>query len=111
MRCEAFSSAFTQHGVELDGRTFLLKLGALCGANAHGSLIDSKSIESPSRRMTLPIHKTEAFRFALAVVPLARRVAHSWHQDCGISSNTVLLGFPPRNGYVGGGVFSHHVKL
>ena len=24
---------------------------------------------------------------------------------------TVLLGFPPRDGYEGGGVFSHHVKL
>ena len=44
-------------------------------------------------------------------MPLARRVAHSWHQDSGISSKTVLLGFPPRNGYVGGGVFSSHVKL
>ena len=36
---------------------------------------------------------------------------HSWHQDAGIAQPTVLLGFPPRDKYVGGGVFSHHVKL
>ncbi|KAL1496434.1 hypothetical protein AB1Y20_016389 [Prymnesium parvum] len=83
--CDAFTAAFAAHGVDLDGRTFLLRLGGLCGDAAHGSLID--------------------------IVPLPRRVAHSWHQDCGISSRTVLLGFPPHDGYEGGGVFSHHVKL
>ena len=38
-------------------------------------------------------------------------MAYSWHQDAGISSDTVLLGFPARNGYEGGGVFSSQVKL
>ena len=83
--CEGFSAAFAEHGIELSGRDFLLGLGALCGPMPHGSLID--------------------------IIPLNRKVAHSWHQDSGIRSNTVLLGFPPRDGYEGGGVFSSHVKL
>ena len=82
---ESFTAAFEAHGVALDGKTFLQTLGGLCGARPHGTLID--------------------------IVPLRRRVAHSWHQDSGISSMTVLLGLPPRDGYEGGGVFSHHVKL
>ena len=82
---ESFTAAFEAHGVALDGKTFLQTLGGLCGDRPHGTLID--------------------------IVPLRRRVAHSWHQDSGISSMTVLLGFPPRDGYEGGGVFSHHVKL
>ena len=45
------------------------------------------------------------------IVPLARQVQHSWHQDVGVPGLTVLLGFPPRDRYVGGGVFSSHVKL
>lgn len=84
-RLQSFSEAFAEHGVALDGQTFLRTLGGLCGARPHGTLID--------------------------IVPLHRKVAHSWHQDSGISSTTVLLGFPPTDGYEGGGVFSHHVKL
>ena len=83
--CTHFTSAFARHGVALDGYAFLHGLGRICGERPHGSLID--------------------------IVPLDRRVTHSWHQDCGLDSNTVLLGFPPCNGYVGGGVFSNHVKL
>jgi hypothetical protein len=83
--CAAFTAAFQAHGLDLNGRDFVLGLGALCGSRPHGSLID--------------------------IVPLQRRVQHSWHQDAGISSLTVLLGFPRRNGYEGGGVFSSHVKL
>ena len=82
---DAFTRAFADHGVQLTGREFVLKLGSMCGPAAHGSLID--------------------------IVPLPRRVVHSWHQDSGIPSNTVLLGFPSTDGYEGGGVFSHHVKL
>lgn len=44
-----------------------------------------------------------------------RKISHSWHQDTGRSPNkdtkTVLLGFPIEDEYVGGGVFSHLVKL
>ena len=83
--CAAFTAAFQAHGLVLNGRDFVLGLGALCGSRPHGSLID--------------------------IVPLQRRVQHSWHQDAGISSLTVLLGFPRRNEYEGGGVFSSHVKL
>ena len=83
--CAAFSAALAAHGVALRGDELLLGLGALCGQQPHGSLID--------------------------IVPLRRKVAHSWHQDSGIPSNTVLLGFPPADGYEGGGVFSSHVKL
>ena len=46
---------------------------------------------------------------------LDRKVVHSWHQDSGISSNTVILGFPPRDRVEAsapiGGVFSHQIKL
>ena len=83
--CQAISDVFASHGVNLTGPAFLSGLGRLCGPNPHGSLID--------------------------IIPLRKRVAHSWHQDCGIDSYTVLLGFPPRDRYEGGGVFSHHVKL
>lgn len=83
---DRFTEAFRVHGLEsLDGERFIRTLGALCGPTPHGSLID--------------------------IIPLNRVVAHSWHQDAGIAQPTVLLGFPPRNRYVGGGVFSHHVKL
>ncbi|CAB9506032.1 expressed unknown protein [Seminavis robusta] len=44
-----------------------------------------------------------------------RKISHSWHQDTGRSPNedtkTVLFGFPIEDDYVGGGVFSHLVKL
>ena len=87
--CEGFSAAFATHGVALDGAAFVLGLGSLCGSHPHGSLIE--------------------------ICPLARRVVHSWHQDAGIPSRTVLLGFPPRGGVKYstpiGGVFSSHVKL
>jgi len=83
--CSLFTTAFGEHDISLTGKEFLLRLGALCGPTPHGSLID--------------------------IIPLKRRVAHSWHQDSGISANTVLLGFPPHNEYEGGGVFSSHVKL
>ena len=84
--CDAFTAAFVAHGVDLDGASFIRKLGGLCGETAQGSLID--------------------------IIPLRRRVAHSWHQDSGLPSRrTVLLGFPASDGYEGGGVFSHQVKL
>ena len=38
--CDRFSAAFREHGVELDGRDFLLALGGLCGQRPHGSLIE-----------------------------------------------------------------------
>lgn len=83
---DSFTAALREHGVSsVDGLDFVRTIGALCGPTPHGSLID--------------------------IIPLKRSVAHSWHQDCGISQNTVLLGFPPRDGYVGGGVFSSHVQL
>lgn len=84
---DRFTAAFRAHGLDesLDGERFVRTLGSLCGRTPHGSLID--------------------------IIPLNRVVAHSWHQDAGIAQPTVLLGFPPRDKYVGGGVFSHHVKL
>lgn len=63
--CDGFSVAFAAHGVALSGREFVCGLGALCGERPHGSLID--------------------------IVPLQRRVQHSWHQDSGISSDTVSV--------------------
>jgi hypothetical protein len=52
--CAAFTAAFAEHGVRLSGGEFVLGLGGLCGPAAAGSLID--------------------------IVPLGRRVVHSWHQ-------------------------------
>lgn len=52
--CDAFTAAFKEHGVRLTGRDFILGMGSLCGPEAAGSLID--------------------------IVPIGRRVVHSWHQ-------------------------------
>ena len=60
-----FTAAFADHGVRLSGEAFIRSLGELCGATPHGSLID--------------------------IIPLDRRVAHSWHQDSGLPRDTVLL--------------------
>ena len=38
-------------------------------------------------------------------------MAHSWHADSGLFSNTVMVGFPHRNAYEGAGVFSHVARL
>ena len=40
-----------------------------------------------------------------------KRLPHAWHQDSGLNSNTVMLGFPSSCNYNGIGVFSHIVKL
>ena len=83
----AFTALFEQHGVSgLDGETFIQTLGALCGEESHGSLID---ITGTGRR----------------------RERHSWHQDSGLERFTVMLGFPPESNWSGVGVFSHSVKL
>ena len=84
--CAALTAAFADAGVDLSGDEFVSTLSGLCGDSAHGSLMD------------------------IAAIP-GRVVAHSWHQDSGVSSMTVMLGFPPSNGYEGGGVFSHAVRL
>lgn len=52
--CDTFSAAFAEHGVRLSGSEFVLGMGHLCGADAAGSLID--------------------------IIPLGRRIVHSWHQ-------------------------------
>ena len=38
-------------------------------------------------------------------------VRHSWHADCGLARNTLLLAFPLADGYDEPGVFSHVVAL
>lgn len=83
----AFTELFEQHGVAgLDGKTFIQTLGALCGEESHGSLID---ITGTGRR----------------------KERHSWHQDSGLERFTVMLGFPPESKWSGVGVFSHSCKL
>ena len=42
---------------------------------------------------------------------VGRKVPHSWHQDSGRHQHTLMVGFPPSDGYTGIGVFSHVVKL
>lgn len=72
------------------GDEFMDTIGGLCGSSPQTHWIDIVGITD-------------------------RKISHSWHQDTGRSPNgdtkTVLLGFPREDGYVGGGVFSHLVKL
>lgn len=72
------------------GDEFMDTIGQLCGSNPQTLWIDIVGITD-------------------------RKISHSWRQDTGRSLNndskTVLLGFPMENNYVGGGVFSHMVKL
>jgi len=42
---------------------------------------------------------------------LNRRIPHSWHQDTGRESYTVLWGFPNEANYCGTGVFTHILTL
>lgn len=82
-----FTEAFKTHGVDLDGETFLRKLGELVG----------------DRPSTGQLHDA---------VPLKRKKNfHMWHQMNGLPQNIVLLGFPLESGYVGGGVFSNFIKI
>ena len=72
------------------GDEFMDTIGGLCGSKPQTHWIDIVGITD-------------------------RKISHSWHQDTGRSPNqdtkTVLVGFPIENDYVGGGVFSHLVKL
>jgi hypothetical protein len=72
------------------GDEFMDRIGSLCGSTPQTHWIDIVGITD-------------------------RRISHSWHQDTGRSPNedtkTVLFGFPKEDDYVGGGVFSHLVKL
>ena len=85
--CPTLDAALASRGLGLSGSNLILGLGALCGGSASvaGSLTD--------------------------IVATREAVAHSWHQDSGLRSFTVLLGFPGEDGYDGGGVFSHVVRL
>jgi hypothetical protein len=72
------------------GDDFMDKIGGLCGSTSQTHWIDIVGITD-------------------------RKISHAWHQDTGRSPNedtkTVLLGFPREDDYVGGGVFSHLIKL
>ncbi len=83
----ALTKVFESNGVRgVTGEAFILALGGLCGTESHGSLID---ITGTGRR----------------------KERHSWHQDSGLDRRTVMLGFPPSDGFDGVGVFSHAAKL
>jgi hypothetical protein len=84
----ALSAVFQKYHIDLTGQQLISTLSGLCGATDHvfGSWIDIIGISG-------------------------KNVSHSWHQDSGLDQNTVMLGFPPTDGYVGTGVFSHAVKL
>ena len=83
-----------------------LGLASLCGEHDFCAVDPARAHERPRTSSGALGHGS-----LIDIVPLARQVQHSWHQDVGIPGLTVLLGFPPRDGYVGGGVFSSHVKL
>uniref|UniRef100_A0A7S1B8D3 Fe2OG dioxygenase domain-containing protein n=1 Tax=Corethron hystrix TaxID=216773 RepID=A0A7S1B8D3_9STRA len=72
------------------GDEFMDKIGSLCGSKPQTHWIDIVGV-------------------------LDRRIPHSWHTDTGNCPNgdtrTVLLAFPPEDGYDGVGVYSHLIKL
>ena len=82
-------AAFAAAGVALRGADFILGLGALCGGGA----------DAPAGSLTDIVHNGRS------------AVAHSWHQDSGLFSNTVMVAFADRDCYAGAGVFSHAVRL
>ena len=84
----SLSRVLLAHGVDLTGPALVAGLSSLCGDSEHvfGSWIDIVGVRG-------------------------RRVAHSWHQDSGLAQRTVMVGFPPCDGFEGPGVFSHAVKL
>ena len=104
--CAAFGEALAAHGIGLAGREFLLGLASLCGEHDFCAVDPARAHERPRTSSGALGHGS-----LIDIVPLARQVQHSWHQDVGVPGLTVLLGFPPRDRYVGGGVFSSHVKL
>ena len=86
------TEALRRRGLKsITGGEFVLTLGSLCGGEAtSGSLLEIVNNAAGGRDRVL---------------------VHSWHQDSGRQQRTVMLGFPPKSGFEGGGVFSHCVKL
>ena len=86
------TEALRRRGLEsITGGDFVLTLGSLCGGEAtSGSLLEIVNNAAGGRDRVL---------------------VHSWHQDSGRQQRTVMLGFPPKSGFEGTGVFSHCVKL
>ena len=86
------TEALRRRGLEsITGGEFVLTLGSLCGGEAtSGSLLEIVNNAAGGRDRVL---------------------VHSWHQDSGRQQRTVMLGFPPKSGFEGTGVFSHCVKL
>lgn len=80
-RCDAFTSAFAAHGVQLDGRAFLLGLGALCGHRPHGSLIDSKSRATRASERLTPSEHHDALRLSRPIIPPRRTLMASRLRD------------------------------
>ena len=85
---ESISRLLVSEGVRLTGQELVGRLASLCGSSdsVFGSWIDIVGVRG-------------------------RPVAHSWHQDSGLDQCTVMVGFPPSDGFEGPGVFSHAVKL
>ena len=86
------TEALRRRGLKsITGGEFVLTLGSLCGGEAtSGSLLEIVNNAAGGRDRVL---------------------VHSWHQDSGRQQRTVMLGFPPKSGFEGTGVFSHCVKL
>jgi len=77
-----------KYGIQISGAEFFHGISGLCsGDKVSGSLTDIVSLQGRAR------------------------VRHSWHQDSGLLSPTVLVGFPREDHFEGEGVFSHVCKL
>jgi hypothetical protein len=94
--CSHLTSVFRNYGIELEGRTFIQRLGRLCvsppGSNK------SYSVTGSWLDIVTPKHGR-------------RRATHAWHQDSGQNQWTAMLGFPPESRFCGEGVFSHAICL
>jgi len=121
----AMGAAFSAHGVALTGVQFVTTLTELCtgehplvrpllrgqaqGVGAGLSSTDTAVLVGEAVEAAADLHVFGSWMDIVGV--RGRGVAHSWHQDSGLHQITVMLGFPPEDGYRGRGVFSHVLPL
>ena len=93
------SKCFKDKGFErINGKDFIGNLTQFCENNNYNNIDDD--------------NHDNAFGSFMDIIGIKDRcLPHAWHQDSGLNSYTVMLGFPTSSNYQGLGVFSHIVKL
>jgi hypothetical protein len=113
--CLALTAVFSAHGLELDGRTFISRLGSLCvdpplEGEGRGEVEGEVEVGGgDGEGGSFPV--TGSWLDIVSPKGGRRTAAHAWHQDSGLEQWTCMLGFPPSDHYEGPGVFSHAVRL